>query len=200
MRKLALVMSVMMASGAWASPDAGARVAAEARIDAWFDCIVKADPVTAAAVALDTRYDGGFSGRVEKLRRASARCLDKAGSDAGRMTGILFRGGLARAFWMAGVAAPAAYVPPSGPVSEAARTAAANEAGLAGYAGCVLDAAPGPAADFARARAGSEAEKAAFAAMDAPLTACLKPETPLPVSGDRLRAGLALMLYGRSAG
>jgi hypothetical protein len=122
--------------------------------------------------------------------------------DIVRINPFLMRGGIARAAWLAGTPAPSAYAPP--PVSTAApsgpdaRLAGSrqSEAVAAAFSACLLGKNRAAAEAFTRAQSGSAAERQAFTELASPAEACTvdAPDAG-PMSGDRLRAALALVLW-----
>jgi hypothetical protein len=165
-------------------------------------CIVDRDGSNADLLVLESRYAGEIGPLIGKLMPSMKACLKKNDQAMLRISPYLLRGELARALIRKGGKASRPYVLPSaadlaGPHSQRATT----EHFIGTFADCLIQTSGEASADFMRALGGSAEERDAFdrlkpatehCAMDAP--------EEVKLTADPLRAGLAIALYGRTAG
>jgi hypothetical protein len=202
MRFLALLLVSLSAGvAAQAATPVSTKLEQAQAFDRYSACIAGRDPKTADLLALESRYSGELPVLIERLRPAMRSCLVGQRHDLLRISPFLLRGEMARALLMAGQTASRAYVPPSEADLAGRHGAAAREEQvIASYTACLASASPEPSLAFVRALSGSEAERTAFSELRPASERCaVETDRELRLGGDRLRAGLAITFYGRTA-
>lgn len=170
--------------------------------DAYSACVVARSPEAAAGFALEAGYMGDeLRGRMKALMPALRACLQKERQGMLRISPYLLRGEMARALWLKKAPAPRAYLPPTAADAAGPNGALAQEEQLsAAFAACLVAAEPAASADFVRALAGSREEQVAFGPMKLSAEGCtLEGSRDIVLGGDRLRAALAIALFGGTA-
>ncbi len=208
-KSLMAVAALALAFGASAQPaDRGtaAPVSPAVRQSMGFDaisaCTVRQDPSAVADLVLESGYVGGkLRARLDPVMRTLRSCLTREGQDLMRVTPYLLRGELARALILQNVPAPRPYSPPTTADVAGRHGAAAHAEQLtAAFASCVIDAAPDASMAFVRTLSGSPEERGAFSALRPSADGCAQEaDRELVLGGDRLRAALAIGLFGRTA-
>jgi hypothetical protein len=170
--------------------------------DHYSACIVGRDARTADQLALESRYGGEITPLIGKLMPSMRACLQSNDKELMRISPYLLRGELARALLLGGAKASRRYEPPSDPDRAGKNGDRATLEWLVfQFSDCLIGAAPEAADDFVRSLSGSAEERAAFARLQPASESCaLAAAADLKLGSDQLRTGLAIALYGRTAG
>lgn len=179
-----------------ASYDTRAR---EGQIKAIFNCTVRADSRLADKVVAGPSMSKEARVLAKRLVGKMTPCMvqDPSRGAILQMNGLLIRGELARSQLSRSHVATQTYSPPvihpdSLPQNRAAADA---EIIVTSFAGCLAKKSPEAAATFVAADTGTAAERQAFSQLRPHIEGCQVEASDYQISGDRLRAGLAIMLY-----
>jgi hypothetical protein len=165
-------------------------------------CTVRRAPSATANLVLESGYVGGeLRARLEPVMQTLRTCVSRDGQDLMRITPYLLRGELARALLLENVPAPRPYSAPTAADVAGQYGGGARAEQLAhAFATCVIDAAPEASLAFVRTLSGGPDEREAFSALRPAADGCAQEaDRDLVLSGDRLRAALAIGLFGRTA-
>lgn len=174
----------------------------EQQLAALFDCVVQKDTANSAAFVVGSATTKEWQATHKKFTKDLHACMNADRVDFFNGSTNLVRGGVARALLLQGVPAPrpadsAILADPTEYTSPEQRAEVGKR--LSSFAQCVLEKAPVQAGRFVRTVRYDAEELAVFREMKPLIEPCIVPVNDIGIDSRRLRALLAIELWGRTS-